>query len=146
MTENIETSKADEVTTDEPFGGCPHCGKSEDCLEIELVFWFVCHTHHTKWKLGVLVSERWNGTAKQWRKNAFLLWDYEDVDPIYRQRVTCARCQADITGNRHDGHSPLCRFGNDTSNPLSDEVVAEVLKRLNRHQYEISRIEDKVRF
>ncbi len=107
-------------------------------MSVGLHFWFVCHTHHTKWKLGILVSETWNGSEEQERKNAILLYGYEKVDPIYRQRVTCPRCQADITVKRHGGHSPLCRHGDGTMTSLSDDVVAQVLKFLDDQNFQIS--------
>ena len=72
------------VTTDEYFGGCPQCGKSDGYLNVSRSHIGVCHEHRTKWPIGANLFSSWKDeTEEDWRRNADKLTDYSKVDPIY---------------------------------------------------------------
>ena len=40
----LDAARAWEVL--DPFGGCPTCSRSDDCLNVYSAHFYVCHTHH----------------------------------------------------------------------------------------------------
>lgn len=86
---NPADATAPKVTTDEYFGGCPHCGNSDVCRTIGRDHWMCCETHKTKWWVGSnlfsipddIPLDEW---AEMSRTNEYLLSNYLTVEPIHR--------------------------------------------------------------
>lgn len=72
-----------EITTDEYFGGCPKCGKTDGYVNVGRDHWGVCDEHKTKWPIGANLFSSWKEeTEAQWRRNANLLESYTEVEPL----------------------------------------------------------------
>lgn len=72
-----------EITTDEYFGGCPKCGKTDGYVNVGRSHWGVCDEHKTKWPIGANLFSSWKEeTEKQWKRNANLLEGYTEVEPL----------------------------------------------------------------
>lgn len=71
------------VTTEEYFGGCPHCGGSSGFLNVGRVHWAVCGTHKTKWCVGENLFSGWREEDEsKWQANHDALRQYSLVDPV----------------------------------------------------------------
>ncbi len=75
------------VTTDEYFGGCPHCGKTDGYITLnDDEHWFVCERHSARWYVGsglFSVSDEpmtQAELAKQYRAISFRIFE-----PIFAQ-------------------------------------------------------------
>ena len=74
------------VTTDEYFGGCPHCGETAGYINIGRDHWFVCDRHKTKWWIGSNLFSSWRDEDEEvWRRNDYQLQNYMTVEPIHPQ-------------------------------------------------------------
>ena len=72
-----------QVTTDEYFGGCPECGKSDGYLNVGRNHWGVCDTHKTTWPIGANLFSSWHDeTEAEWQQNEERLATYSIVEPI----------------------------------------------------------------
>ena len=72
-----------EITTDEYFGGCPKCGKTDGYVNVGRNHWNLCDEHKTKWPIGANLFSSWKEeTEAHWRRNANLLEGYTQVEPI----------------------------------------------------------------
>lgn len=72
------------ITTDEYFGGCPTCGKTDGYLNIGRDHWFVCDAHSAKWCIGSNLFSSWREQSEaSWQENAKKLAGYQEVAPIY---------------------------------------------------------------
>jgi hypothetical protein len=75
--------KSQRLKVDNYFGGCPHCGQTNGCMNIGRDHWFVCHTHKTKWCIGSNLFSSWREqTEEDWRKNEYRLSTYMVVKPL----------------------------------------------------------------
>ena len=71
------------VTTDDYFGGCPHCGKNDGYVNIGREHWFVCNRHKTKWRIGSNLFSGWKDEDEAvWTRNEYRLRNYMEVEPI----------------------------------------------------------------
>lgn len=72
------------LTTDEYFGGCPHCGKQTNCVNVTRVHVAMCDEHKVCWVIGENLFSSWrNEDEDTWRRNAELLAEYTAVRPIF---------------------------------------------------------------
>ena len=72
------------ITTDEYFGGCPHCGGCDRYMNVERDHWCVCDGHKTKWCIGSNLFSSWRDESEDvWRENEYRLANYMMVKPIY---------------------------------------------------------------
>lgn len=72
------------VTTDEYFGGCPHCGQNDGYLNIGRDHWFRCNRHKTKWWTGSNLFSSWHDEDEGvWTQNRFKLAEYMTVESIH---------------------------------------------------------------
>ncbi len=72
------------VTTDQYFGGCPHCGGNDGYMNVGSEHWFRCDEHRTNWKAGSNLFSGWrNEDETIWRENEYRLAEYQTVEPIY---------------------------------------------------------------
>ena len=70
-------------TTDETFGGCPHCGRNNGYLNVGRDHWFICDRHKTKWLAGSNLFTGWRDEGEEiWKKNRFKLAGYMVVEPM----------------------------------------------------------------
>ena len=129
-----QAEMANEVTTDEYFGGCPVCGDTTDCLNVNRSHWMVCDKHKTKWCIGANLFSSWRDeTEDVWRRNSETLAGYANVDPVSPDLSNCPRCNAQTIHYRSGPqmttpHDPLCRKPHtDELSPLSDETVRGIL-------------------
>jgi hypothetical protein len=68
-------------TTNDYFGECPECKRTDGFLNIGRVHWFVCNEHKTKWCVGENLFSNWiNEEEERWEKNRLLLLDYRKVE------------------------------------------------------------------
>ncbi len=73
----------DVAVTEYPFGGCPHCGRSDVYLNDGRDHWFYCDRHKTKWLAGSNLFSSWHDEDEDtWRQNRFKLAEYMTVKPI----------------------------------------------------------------
>ena len=70
-----------------PVGGvCPRCGKSDGYLNVHKSHWGICRSCGTKWPIGSDLFSSWkNETKEDWGRNAELLSDLTEVQPIADQ-------------------------------------------------------------
>ena len=82
-----------DVTEDNYFGVCPACGRTDGCLNIGRVHWFVCHQHKKKWSVGSNLFSSWRDqTEADWEANFHRIKDYEDIGA----QGTCADSTQEI--------------------------------------------------
>lgn len=71
------------VTTDEYFGGCPHCGKTDGYFNVRREHYFVCHKHRVLWCVGSNLFGSWREeTQETWDANIRRFQAYEEVQPV----------------------------------------------------------------
>ena len=71
------------TTTDQYFGGCPHCGGSDGYLNIGAEHWFRCDTHRTKWRVGTNLFSGWREEDEDiWLRNRYRLSEFMQVEPV----------------------------------------------------------------
>ena len=106
------------VFTDEYFGGCPHCGKSDGYQNIGPNHWGSCQTHKTKWRIGSNLFSCWREeTEEDWLKNEYRLSQFMEVEPVHpelteeeKERVKAAkyeRAVVDALGAIGWGRHPI---------------------------------------
>ncbi len=72
------------VTTDEYFGGCPKCGKTDGCINIGASHWFVCVHHNTAWWAGSNLFSGWRDEPPELhQRNEQKLRSMQIVEPVY---------------------------------------------------------------
>ena len=83
---NLADATAPKVTTEEYFGGCPHCGGYDYCRNIGRAHWMCCDTHKTKWCIGENLFSSWREEDEEtWRATEYLLSNYMEVVPLERE-------------------------------------------------------------
>ena len=141
MTEIIKFPE--KVTTDEYFGGCPTCGKSDGYLNIGRDHWMVCHKHKTRWLVGSNLFSSWRDESEEdWDKNTQLMAGYakvDPIDPVSPPIVRCERCEAETVGYRQFVHSPLCQDEDGTLTDLPDDQVRSILGLLHQKGFYIAK-------
>lgn len=74
-----------DITTDEYFGGCPHCGQTDGYLNVSRNHWFVCDEHKVTWRVGSNLFSSWRDESDtDWKRNAMKLARYRQVEPLSR--------------------------------------------------------------
>jgi len=74
---------AKKVETDEYFGGCAHCGKTDGYVNYGRDHWFVCDAHRVRWYAGSNLFSSWredktdDDIAREWKTREFTV-----VDPV----------------------------------------------------------------
>ena len=48
------------LSTDDRFGACPLCGKTDGYLNVERVHYGICETHQTAWHIGSNLFSDWH--------------------------------------------------------------------------------------
>ena len=72
------------VTTDERFGACPECGKSNGYVNVGRDHYGTCDEHLSYWPIGSNLFSGWRDEDPAvWRKNEQLLAARRQVKPIY---------------------------------------------------------------
>jgi hypothetical protein len=72
------------VTTDEYFGGCPTCGKSDGYLNAGRSHWFACAAHKVRWCVGANLFGDWRDETEEEQRRKFRpIEDFAEVEPIY---------------------------------------------------------------
>src|SRR5215472_2080732 len=77
------------VTTDEYFGGCPECGKTDGYLNVGRDHWFFCKEHKTRWCAGANLFSGWRDETDDEQQKA---WDkaemdsFREVEPVLPER------------------------------------------------------------
>jgi hypothetical protein len=79
-----EVFPQDGVTTEEYFGGCPHCGANDGLYNTGKAHWFVCHKHKTIWFGGInLFSIAKMQTEAEQREIWKRVERYRHAKPVY---------------------------------------------------------------
>lgn len=74
---------------DNYFGGCPECGGNDGYLNVGRNHWYICHEHKTRWLLGSNLFSSWQEQSEEdWKRNAELISDYKNVEPIFDEEAT----------------------------------------------------------
>ncbi len=72
------------ATTEEYFGGCPECGKTDGHLNVGGNHWAVCQAHNTTWPIGYNLFSSWRDEPQELHEaNERKLRAMRVVDPIY---------------------------------------------------------------
>src|SRR4051794_9837805 len=72
-----------DVTTDDPFGGCPVCGGNDAYLNLGREQWCYCEAHRTRWIIGSNLFSSWRDeTPETWERNAEFFADFGIVESI----------------------------------------------------------------
>jgi len=77
------------VTTDEYFGGCPECGKSDGYLNAGRTHVFFCREHKVRWIAGSNLFSDWRNETEEEQRRAWNEAGLEGtklVEPIYPER------------------------------------------------------------
>lgn len=71
------------ITTDEYFGGCPKCGKTNGYVDVGADHWFACDAHRTRWYAGSNLFSSWRNekTPEEIASNAKVM-AYRVVEPV----------------------------------------------------------------
>jgi hypothetical protein len=65
------------------FGGCPECGNN-GYVNIGRSHWNICEDHKVKWSIGANLFSSWHDeTEEDWKRNASLIADFKEVEPVY---------------------------------------------------------------
>ena len=91
-------------TTDEYFGGCPHCGHNDGHVNNGPDHWFICYQHKTKWLAGSNLFSGWRDEDEEmWKLNRFRLSGYMIAKPIYPDPIIAERGHR-LSRRLNDGH------------------------------------------
>jgi hypothetical protein len=72
------------IKTDEYFGGCPECGKTDGYLNTGSAHWFVCDAHRVRWCIGSNLFSSWRDETEDEQRRAWeRVDDYAEVKPVY---------------------------------------------------------------
>ena len=75
---------AQQITTNEYFGGCPECGETSGYVNIERSHYGRCDEHKVYWPIGANLFSSWRQeTEEDWQRNRELLGSYHEVAPIF---------------------------------------------------------------
>jgi hypothetical protein len=70
--------------SDAGFGVCPVCKGQDGYLNVERDHWFKCDEHKVRWHVGSNLFTSWHGEDEEiWEKNARILSEYEEVEPVH---------------------------------------------------------------
>jgi hypothetical protein len=70
------------VTTDEYFGGCPTCGKTDGYVNFGADHWFVCDVHRTRWYIGSNLFSGWRDNPDT-EAHLNRIAQYAEVEPVH---------------------------------------------------------------
>lgn len=74
----------EKITTDEYFGGCPHCGQTDGYVNVQGAHFFICKTHQVYWWIGTNLFSSWKEEDQEiWDKNKQMLEQFTEVEPIH---------------------------------------------------------------
>ena len=63
------------------FGVCPHCRRTDGCVNVGSSHWGICIDHHVKWPIGANLFSNWMEESEElWMQNADRLEKYTEVD------------------------------------------------------------------
>jgi hypothetical protein len=74
------------VTTDEYFGGCPTCGKTNGFVDFGADHWFVCDAHETRWYIGSNLFSSWRDNPTP-ETHLERVTRYAVVEPVHAQNA-----------------------------------------------------------
>ncbi len=74
------------------FGLCPHCQGTDGYLNIGRFHWFVCDVHKTRWHTASGVLGWQDEDQDTWERNADLLEEYTEVEPVIDRRMATYPC------------------------------------------------------
>ena len=78
---DLRAGEIEEERQDDHFGLCPVCHKSDGYLNIGKTHMGVCHEHKKAWPIGMNLFSSWqHETEEDWRRNAKILVEYEEVE------------------------------------------------------------------
>lgn len=86
MTDNIVRADfgTKQVQTDEYFGGCPHCGKTDGYADMDQEHWFVCDAHRVRWFAGTnLFSVAQDPKSQETIAAGWKVMAYAVIEPVY---------------------------------------------------------------
>jgi hypothetical protein len=76
--------------TDDCFGPCPHCHKTDGFINVGSDHWFFCKEHRTKWLVGSNLFSSWKGQSAERRLAQYRSMDfgkYTEVVPCFRPKI-----------------------------------------------------------
>lgn len=77
-----EGAEPQQITTDEYFGGCPHCGKS-NIVNVHKSHYGICEEHKVFWPAGYNLFSSWqHEDGELWAKHDQMLARFAEVEPI----------------------------------------------------------------
>jgi hypothetical protein len=82
-TANDNTDTTPAITTDEYFGGCPHCGKTNGYRNAGKAHWAFCDEHRAMWHIGTNLFSSWQAETAEEQEAKWHLVNYTEVKPIY---------------------------------------------------------------
>lgn len=72
------------ITTDEHFGGCPICGRTDGYLNVGRGHWFVCDAHKARWYAGYNLFSSWQDETEAEQRARFASVEhYREATPVY---------------------------------------------------------------
>jgi hypothetical protein len=81
---NDNSARPPMITTEEYFGGCPHCGKTNGYRNAGRSHWFFCDDHRVIWHIGTNLFSSWqNETEAEQEEKWKHIENYSEVTPIY---------------------------------------------------------------
>lgn len=77
-------SKQGKEMSDNRFGVCPICKKTDGYVNIQRVHFFVCDAHKVYWPVGTNLFSDWREEDQAtWERNGLLLAGYQRVAPWF---------------------------------------------------------------
>ena len=74
--------------TEDHFGVCDVCGKTDGCRNIGRVHWFFCAAHPRKWCVGSNLFSGWQSeTENDWSRNQETLQDFVEIHRSFDEVV-----------------------------------------------------------
>ena len=75
-------------SSDDEFGLCPKCQRTNGHLNVGRNHYGVCRLHRVQWRIGENLFSAWRDESEsEWQRNAVLLAGYRFVIAFYRFRT-----------------------------------------------------------
>jgi hypothetical protein len=93
--EEMKQSAERMTTSDDYFGSCPVCHKSDGYLNIHRDHYGVCHEHHKFWPIGSNLFSSWmEEDTGVWIENSNKMENYEECKPWFPPQAAVESTQA----------------------------------------------------
>ena len=101
--DNRDTQHLPGVPTEDYWGGCPECGKTDGFVNVNCDHYFICQAHRTKWYVGSNLFSFWKfETEEEQRQNCERLGfsGFRHVEPVFPTATSQQDASGRLVGGR----------------------------------------------